>query len=147
MKSCFKHVIVWLMLVAMPLQGLAAATMMCCGPIHSSHDKKLTLAEETAIHHHVESDADLSDKHHEEGLAALDSDTAAQHQDGNGKSSRAAVKCGACSACSIGAAIPSSTKSAFAAIRFGSVQIAFVSRYFYRFVPESLERPPYRLIA
>jgi hypothetical protein len=86
--------IVWILLLAVPLQGFAAATMMLCAPQvanaaavpGASHDHQAMLAAQASGHH---------DQH------------AVSRHDGDGDKHdrQAGGKCGACSACCYGAAM------------------------------------------
>lgn len=90
------------------------------------------------------------DHDHDEGAAdvgstsATESDADAHHSGGTSK--RVAFKCSACASCCIGAALVQTSEVSLSVAPSNSARISFLSRFFYRFVPETLERPPYRLI-
>lgn len=91
----FRTALMWLLLIALPLQGYAAATMLNCG---ASHDRTVamdgsvaTLLEALEAHHHFRQ-------------GNLDDDArAAGHHHADGKAN---AKCSACAACCVGAALP-----------------------------------------
>ena len=95
------------------------------------------------MHSHLSSD-------HDEDAAvasnATDSDSGGHHHDGD-TSKRVAFKCSACASCCVGTALVQTSDHSFDFAALNSTRISFLSRHFYRFVPETLERPPYRLIA
>ena len=94
-----RAVLLWLMMLAVPFQGYAAAAMAFCGPApapssssvvhdHSGHDHGTTSAE----HHHAHASIDDSADHH---------DALSAHED----QSDSSHKCGNCAAChSVGVA-------------------------------------------
>jgi len=91
----FRTALMWLLLLALPLQGYAAATMLNCG---ASHDRTVamdgslaTLPEALGAHHHFRQ-GDLDDHPRAAGH---------HHEDG-----KANAKCSACAACCVGAALP-----------------------------------------
>ena len=148
MRKLLKPFVFWLLLIAVPFQGYAAATMMCCGSAHSKgvgHSAQKS-SMQGSMHSH------LSVIDHDEGTVAAgltsvaDSDSGAHHHDGDSHK-RIAFKCGACASCCVSAAIVQTSDHSFDVASLTSARISFLSRYFYRFVPETLERPPFRLIA
>ncbi|AJP48705.1 hypothetical protein PG1C_10170 [Rugosibacter aromaticivorans] len=147
MKAGFKLLVLWLMLMAIPFQGFAAITMMCCGSIYSSHGVKLTEMADDIAHHHAQTESSAPHHDDQDRLATGGLSVSTHHPHGEDTSKRVAFKCGACAACCVGVGITSSAQHSFVALTFGSTRIAFYPAYFYGFVPETLERPPYRLIA
>lgn len=98
------------------------------------------------MHSHL---SGMDHDHDEDAVAtnnAAESDSGAQHHEGDA-SKRVAFKCGACASCCVGAALVQTSDNSLSVAPLNSTRIAFITRYFYRFVPDTLERPPYRLIA
>ncbi|MEO7581218.1 MAG: DUF2946 family protein [Massilia sp.] len=101
MKKLVKLLIVWIMLLAVPLQGFASATMMLCAPEAAAasamprvgHDHQAMLAAQDSAHHHRHVVA-------AHDAAAGEGDSHAGKADHHG-----AGKCGACSTCCYGAAM------------------------------------------
>ena len=97
--------VIWLLALAVPTQGLAAATMLHCAPAgggaagtaaHGSHDHA-----GSAPHHHGSAAAD--DAHSHAGHPAA----AADHGASGDTPSPGVHKCSACAACSVGLGLPS----------------------------------------
>lgn len=142
MRKLLKPFVLWLLLIAVPFQGYAAATMMCCGSAHSKGAGHAAQASAGNMHSHLSG----IDHDHDEDAVAASSDSGAHHHDGD-TTKRVAFKCSACASCCVGAAIVQTSDHSFDFAPLDSTRISFHSRYFYRFVPDTLERPPYRLIA
>jgi hypothetical protein len=147
MRELLKPFVLWLLLIAVPFQGYAAATMMCCGSAHSKGIEHT--AQEPAMQSMHSHASNMDHDHDEDAVAtgsATHSDAGVQHHDGD-DSKRVAFKCSACASCCVGAAIVQTSEPLFDIASLDSIRISFHSRHFYRFVPDTLERPPYRLIA
>jgi hypothetical protein len=105
-QMIFRSAVMWLLLLALPLQGFAAATMLNCGPNH--HQMwKASVATQAVAHEH----SGHGDHHHPMGSADLDATSASSEpgDDGSpvqhlGKLTK--FKCSACAACCMGAALP-----------------------------------------
>jgi hypothetical protein len=100
--SRFRHLLLCLLMLALPLQGFAAAAMLYCGVGASSHSH----SETTDGHHHAAAGALESGHDHSMGSQAADVTADApgvqkQLPDGS-------HKCGVCSACCSGVAISGS---------------------------------------
>jgi hypothetical protein len=103
-KILVKSLIVWFLLLAVPFQGFASATMLFCAPLESpasvtmsgstpapDHDHAVMLTGEHAQHdHHAQSDHAL--EQHDSHDASP-----ANHHDGG--------KCNSCAACCFGASM------------------------------------------
>lgn len=86
MRIVLKALLVWFMLLAVPFQGFASATMLLCAP--------LPVGSAPGVQHEQNAPAaGTAHQHHEAGAVADQSD---QHAGG---------KCGSCSECCIGALI------------------------------------------
>ena len=150
MRKLLTPFVLWFLLIAIPFQGYAAATMMCCGSAHSKGEEHAAQASamQGSMHSHL---SGMDHDHDEDAVAAgsnsaTESDSSAHHHAGD-FSKRVAFKCSACASCCVGAALVQTSDYSFGVVPLNSTRIAFFSRYFYRFVPETLERPPYHLIA
>jgi hypothetical protein len=100
MRRAIAVLIVWLLAVALPAQGLAAATMRHCSPQRS----------------HTTTSAQAGYQHPGAAHAQHHHDAGAAHDHGSTSDHHASVKtplqkCSACAACCIGAALPSSAQS------------------------------------
>jgi hypothetical protein len=95
MFSRIKFVLVWLIALALPVQALASATMLHCGPGHQRvHAAQMGSAPDVAAHHDHAQHQAASGQQHDAGKTAALADL--------GK-----YKCSACAACGSGCALPS----------------------------------------
>lgn len=83
-----KRLIIWIMLIAFPLQNYAAAAMMHCAPMHEA------MAAQVQHHHEAMKDMGMSNGHEHHHSAADMADGG--HNDTH---SAGANKCSACSTC------------------------------------------------
>lgn len=138
--------LMWLLLLALPLQGFAAATMLNCGP---NHHRLLVAATaepngghgHSAVgqHQHV---TGVADDHHQSVSDGGANDLPpAHHLDKLTK-----VKCSACAACCMGAALPTAAL-AIASVPPAMTTASFVSTPHVDFLSDGLDRPPRLLLA
>jgi hypothetical protein len=110
-KLLLKSLIVWLMLLTVPFQGFASATMLLCAPIQTppaitkvaampaaAHDHHAMLMGQGTGHHHDLASADGNANDHDTSAGA-----AASHHDGS--------KCNSCASCCFGASMAPSQSS------------------------------------
>lgn len=149
MRSRFRSALMWLLFLALPFQGLAAATMLGCGPVHermaataNAHAAAHSHAGDHAHRHAGDTHAD-ADAHAGHGAqAAGGSDDAVAHHLGPlGK-----LKCSACAACCVGAALPTA-EVAVAAVPPAFTPALFVKPQHVDFLSGTLDRPPRILTA
>lgn len=112
-----RSLVVWLMLLAMPFQGYASATMLSCAP--SAHDAAMTMpAAMAGVHDHAAMMAALDQTMHEpitHDHAAHDPvlhdhvlhDHVMHDHAGDGAGHHDHGKCGNCAACCAGAVLAS----------------------------------------
>ena len=134
MRRLARLALMFLLAIALPLQGVAAATMIACGS--GPHDHAHAAAHD---HHAIDSaghaDASLHEMH-----------VAHSHDPKSDLAGSALHKCSACASCCVGAAVPSQ------AIAFDSVKLTdrfapLVARSVPAYVSEGLERPPRAFLA
>lgn len=146
-----RFVLLWLLALAIPLQGLAAATMVHCGSSHQRMHDALVPAHSdggSSTHHHshggghgvnhAASMADATDLHH-----AAVADASAEPDK---YSDLAQYKCSACGACCSVAALPAfslSVPTPSAVVQWEAVH--FLARFGY--FTEPPERPPRPILA
>jgi hypothetical protein len=146
MSSIVRTLVLCLLALALPLQGLAAATMLHCGPSHHARIVSASAAHDHAAHGHgAARGAHSHDDRAADGSAAVD---AANPQTPNylGDSSLAKAKCSACASCCSAVALPASI-----------AEIPVVQQHASRFPPlsaqvepvvtDSPERPPRSFLA
>ena len=136
----------WLLLLALPLQGFAAATMLNCGP---NHHRMLSAAtaepseahDHSTVGHHPHAAAMADDHHRMLSDAGANDLSSVHHLDKVTK-----FKCSACSACCMGAALPTAVL-AIAAIPTAMTTAVFISTPHVDFLSGGLDRPPRLLLA
>lgn len=135
MVSRFRTALMWLLLLALPLQGFAAATMLNCGPNHHRMLAAAT-AGSTRVHAHAAVD------HHEMAKVGGGSDLSSVHH----LDKVTKFKCSACAACCLGAALPTAA-IAIVFIPPAATLAVFVSASHVDFLSGGLDRPPRLLLA
>lgn len=139
MRFRFRIALTWLLLLALPLQGFAAATMLNCGP---NHHRLMTaaMADTTEADEHA-----AGEQHHHEMGVAADHDEAAS-VDGDALSVHhldklMKFKCGACAACCMGAAMPTAAVT-FEPLAPAVAPATYVPTSHVGFVADGPDRPP-----
>ncbi|MFC6522535.1 hypothetical protein ACFQAT_25265 [Undibacterium arcticum] len=124
------------MLLALPLQGVAAATMMPCAETHghTAATAMGALPDASPDHHHQQQDIAAA---HDDGQASHDHSSAPDHQSD--------AKCSHCSVCCVGAALLPPTLNVSPVFHSLTLQLASAALLFSGTSPDRLERPP-RLI-
>ncbi|MDO9312970.1 MAG: hypothetical protein Q7T97_00305 [Burkholderiaceae bacterium] len=122
----FKRVraaLMWVLLVALPFQGFAAASMLGCGPSHHrvSESAALEAAPAASAHEH-------------------EHDASADHRDAD-----KASKCSVCAACCVGAALPAAAL-VFAAAAPADAPPTLRSMGAVGFLTDGPDRPPRLLL-
>lgn len=136
----FRTALMWLLLLALPLQGVAAATMLGCGP---NHHRNTEGAGAAGVHQHQHAGHDG----HSHDLPASDVESAAADVAGDPGTSSHALdkgaksKCSVCAACCIGAALPA---AALLFARFDTVEspAALTPASHVGFFTDGPDRPP-----
>jgi hypothetical protein len=123
MRFIFHTIIVWLMLLTVPVQGFAAATMMTCEPIAASAPASM----QPHHHHHAQMSVDGEHTQH-------------HHQQSNNH--HAAGKCGFCAACCLGAAMTPPAALVFPKVGFDSEHIVALDAFPTSIIPDYPDRPP-----
>lgn len=134
MRVLARCLLIWLMALAVPLQGMAAASLRHCVP---SHQRSGTL--HAAGHSH----AGPSHGHH-----AADSAAGAAHDAGADQSAdgHKAGKCSACAACCVALGLPA-TAVRVPVVPADSFIAILRTEAPPSFVPRRLDRPPRRPLA
>ena len=141
MVSGFRSAMMWLLLVALPLQGYAAATMLTCGPNHHRL-MAAAIAEPDEAHHHAAG----VQHHHEMGMADGQHDVASVDGSGGTPSlphldNLMKFKCNACAVCCTGAAMPTAIFT-FELLPPAMTPELFVPTSHAGFVTDAPDRPP-----
>ncbi|NVD97440.1 hypothetical protein [Massilia sp. BJB1822] len=120
MKLLFRSMFVWLMLLALPFQGFASASMLLCAPM----SPPAMLAQAAA---RVQADAG----HDHAAMLAAGGTADAQHemqdhsQHGQGKQEHDKSRCGTPAACCVGAALAPAMPDALPGLQSSSEAIPF----------------------
>ena len=142
MNHSLRRFVLWLLIVALPLQGFAAVTRLCCdaAQMTSSTSVSALFVDASAMPSHHGHDAGPGDMHHAESDAKHPKDKADSHD-------HKANSCNACAACFVGGiALP--THVVWSAPLTKDVgKFATPSALVTGFIPDSLERPPKHLSA
>jgi hypothetical protein len=141
----FRSLIVWLMLLAVPFQGFASATMLLCAPSSGAKIAQLSAAIDHSHHGHVAALQDQSVRHDHH---ATTSDASGSHaHDGSSTDHHAGGKCSSCAACCIGASMAPSTSSGLPVQPVHSESIPFHSGHYPTVDLAFPERPPQSSLA
>jgi hypothetical protein len=147
MRSWIRPALMWLLVVVVPVQGLAAGMMVSCGPNHArmaqmSDHLQHEVAEGKAHHHETSSaPADVgSVQPSHESLSDLPVGSESPLD------KVAKFKCSACAACCTATAIPTSVYT-FDACASTSLQASVSMSLAPVFLTEGPERPPRLLLA
>lgn len=139
MHTLIRHLVMWLLALALPLQGAAAATRLHCEPAQQtagvSHGARS--AHDHAAHVHHE---DLAASHHADaasGASSSDHAAAAPHTQ---------LSCSACAACCPAAAIPAAPLVVAAAEKVETV-LPVISDVAVMFLTGGPDRPPRHSLA
>ena len=150
MSRLFRIVLTWVLVCAVPAQGLAAATMIHCGPghhggstaqAHAAHSHQHEHGAATAPHGH-----DNAAPHH----SHVDAPAAGTPDVGDAADPPAAQKiaktsCSACASCCTAAALPTAVLTFDVTPVHASV-VALVPRSIAAFVTDGPDRPPRSMI-
>ena len=133
MKRALKTFLLWLLVAALPMQGIAAAVQMSCGPAA----------------HPIAAEAVHAQSHHHEGDDAADSMTgvAAKSASDPADSKHKSSVCSACAACCVGAVAPPSGLALTPAYSSSLPEVFSPTPLVTGFIPAGPERPPKRITA
>ena len=141
MKQVAKLVLMWLLAVALPVQGLSAATMLACSSGHQEprgvQSPAHLHAEKPGPHRSPPHDAVAAHSH-----AAVD-DTQA---DAPGLAQRDVHKCSACASCCLNAVVPDEPVT-FDCVELPDLFASLVAHSPSAYVTDGPERPPRAVLA
>jgi hypothetical protein len=135
MDRVFKTLLLWLILAALPLQGVASVVKATCGAKHHP----MMVAGSPDNHHHDHSDA----RHHH----GHENDHSAAAHDGPGLEPDADVvakasTCSACAACCVGATAPPTRLNLTPVLAVSASIVIAPALAFIGHIPAGPERPP-----
>ncbi|WP_341887961.1 hypothetical protein [Variovorax sp. YR752] len=134
MRSVFRILLLWLMAVALPLQGFAATGAQHCAPMH----ERMQVMEAHDLGH--------GDHHH---AAAVDVDVQAEaldHPMPDPAAKTGAFKCSACAACCVALGLPVSAME-LPGLPADGLQPSAPEAGIVAFLTDGLERPPRTVLA
>ena len=131
MRDLTRTLLVWLLMLAVPVQGFAASAMLFCSPSHHQAMSQLS------NHHAMQAQHQHGD--HANAMAADQTTAAKMDKTMDGK-------CSACAACCIGSSIVSG-QFFNPIVMAGSERIPFIAESFVNYTPEGLDPPPRSFLA
>ena len=126
----------WLLSLAVPVQGFAAASMFNCGPGHAGKASSQAQAHAAHVHGH---DGAAPDHHHADADALADIDAHATPAVHKGS-------CSACASCCTAAGLPATIVS-FEAIVVHDAVVPLAAARVAAFLTGGTERPPRPFLA
>jgi hypothetical protein len=145
MRRLFRAALLWLIALAIPMQGMAAATMLSCGPGHhrmmTNQSTSASAAHDHAAHGHVAPATAQEDESSQE--VGSDSRDAGYVGTSSAKdlNQLTKFKCSACAACCMTTALLPSIVG-FALPEKTAIFTSFATVSFAPFLTDGLERPP-----
>ena len=144
MRKTLKTALVWLVMLAVPAQGFAAATMLFCGPMHERMSG--TMAAEGSAHHHA-AGTESGHEHHAASSSEAAHEAPATNAADLGKADDLAkFSCSACATCCVGVALVGSAIPLPQAAQAGE-RIVSISPPQTFFVTGGPQRPPRSVLA
>ncbi|MEO6747461.1 MAG: hypothetical protein ABIN08_23505 [Caldimonas sp.] len=132
----------WLLAVALPMQGLSAATMLACGVGHEHPS-----GDQVSSHSHADHLTDVRSTAHFMDAAQHEHDTTNHTHGGKARLDKGSMqKCSACASCCVSAVLASQTIS-FDPVKLTDSFAPLATYTLAAFVPEGLERPPRLFLA
>jgi hypothetical protein len=132
-RKFIKIFAIWLIAIAIPVQGVASVVMMNCEQPVSHHSQNV------AINHH-------HDQHGEHGMTTEHSHDAVNSIDhgshGADNSKHACAHCAKCTTCCSGAILIANADNPFQQLNVDEARSSYNTRPFTGFIPSGLERPP-----
>ncbi|MES2091770.1 MAG: hypothetical protein V4532_17600 [Pseudomonadota bacterium] len=143
MSKLLKTLLVWLCVLSLPIQGVAAATMLSCGSGHRHELMSQVLSEapvDVGHHHNVDEDHVM----HEHLAAQGDATDGDHHHDAGqpGSHHHGADKCSACASCCTGVGMVATFPQWRVPVQEHASLMATFTSLLPSFLPEGLERPP-----
>ena len=139
MTRRFRFALMWLMLLALPLQGYAAAVALHCGPVPQGAVHGTSMAGRLGTPATTATPADLGDSGVVSAAAPACHGGAMAHHIGTVSKSK--FKCSACAACCFGAALAPPALT-FESIPPATLPVAFVPVSVLGFFTDGPDRPP-----
>ena len=149
MLRLLRITLMWLIALAVPIQGSAAVTMFGCGPGHHGGvgSSQAAMADEhaqDADHHSHGAVAEDGESHHHDGNRALDHSRSPTAQGAVHKVAKG--NCTPCASCCVVAALPA-TMIQFEPVSLVDCFVVSIQSGVTSFLADGLERPPRSFLA
>jgi len=134
MTTRVKIILLWLLALAIPVQGFAAAVQMGCAPSHQNPIQvvyHIAPATSSAEQHHAGHDMHM----------AIHDDAAAHHPQPH-QHQASSASCSSCSVCTIGAILPLALDKLINLPVAADSHVAMTQHGYVGYTPENPERPP-----
>jgi hypothetical protein len=145
MNRLFKIAMLWLLALALPVQGFAAVTQSSCAPqMQTQHIVAASEGIPDSVHsHHPIATDGIEHRHHHMSTSAeqaghVDADKQTGHQDNK----HANVKCSACATCCVGIAMLPAMPQLPAFPIASTLVVSSLSAFPPGHIPDGLKRPP-----
>lgn len=142
MNRFLKTLLLWLLLAALPLQGVSAAIKMACGPMEHHGSTEITMPVQP--HHHDGEAMGMSDTDAPNASLELSSTVSPDKSFGD---KHKHSTCSACATCCVGAVAPPSVAVMTSAYSSALPSVVTPTPLVTGFIPAGLERPPKRVTA
>jgi hypothetical protein len=142
MNRALKTLLLWLLITALPVQGLAAVMKASCGPAHHSSLPIVIMA--AADHHHGDATHAHHQHHHDAAMHSVaDASASDSHTTTDGSSAKhESAYCSACAACCVGAVAPPPASDWTPTHSSSETAAPSPAPLVAGFIPDGLERPP-----
>lgn len=141
MNRILKTFLLWLLVLALPVQGYAAATMGVCGSIHSHAGVP---GATTAPHSHEGMPLSHQGHHHDsdEQVAGHQHEADSSHASAAKSNAHTDSKCSTCQSCCVGLGMVAQGLTWHSPLDNAELPAASLIVSFTGFIPQGLERPP-----
>ena len=149
MKRAVRCFVMWLLVLALPVQGFAASTMLLCGAGHHGSAQTIEGGHDHASHMHLgaQDDSAVSESPaHDDAAVGASSHEGSSFSPLSGKHAKVVGKCSACAACCTVAFLPT-TVIAFTAPAPSRALEAVELTLHVGFFTDGPDRPPRLLLA
>lgn len=131
----------WLLALALPLQGFAAVTQLSCVP-QIQHVIAATEAVENSAHSHHQMSVDSVEHAHHQVNVQVDEAVTPAHEQNDQTHAHANAKCSACAVCCIGVAMLPGLPDLLVFPLVSTPVVSSPSSPFFGFIPDGIKRPP-----
>lgn len=143
MNRIFKILTLWMLLLVLPVQAMATAVKISCGPNHHAMTSAPSKFSDTHVnqsgHDHQH------DEHHLVQNSTIDTSIQAASDQQDGSNTIKHSTCSACATCCVGAGAPPSSLNLAAVNAPSFAPVLLNTSSFTGFIPAGLERPPRHL--